>query len=194
MTYQKNIGFQEMVQFTMIASQEEQAEMDVIVEKEDWKAYKEIISRVVKTDLKTLNENPEDFEGKEVIITAALNTVVEDPDAYLYKKIELKGYVVYKEPWSGVYWNFTLIDEDGNAVNCYERWYRTDIWIWPLTAVRQARNKNEQLTVVGRFQKGRTLELDWIEYDGQMFDTDYLPPRMHRFSYPCVSTGFASIR
>jgi hypothetical protein len=149
---------------------------------------------VVKTDLQSLNENPEDFEGKEVIITAALNTVTENPDAYLYKKIELKGYVVYKEPWSGLYWNFILIDEDGNAVNCDERWYRTDIWIWPLTAVRHARNKNEQLTVVGRFQKGRTLELDWIEYDGQMFDTDFLPPRMYRFSRPCVSAGFASAR
>ena len=148
---------------------------------------------VVKTDLQSFNANPEDFEGKEVIITADLGTVVEDPEAYLYKKIELKGYVEYKESWIGPYWNFTLIDEDGNSVTCYERWYRTDIWRWPLTAVRQARNKNEQLTVVGRFQKGRTLELDWIEYDGGIMDTDYLPPRIHFPSRPGFYSGICSV-
>lgn len=149
---------------------------------------------VVRTDLQSLNANPDGFEGKEVIVTTDLPTVVENPEAYLYKKIELRGRVAYKEPWRGPYWNFALTDDEGNSVTCYERWYRADIWIWPLTVVRHARNNDGQLTVVGRFQKGRTLELDWIEYDGQMFDTDYLPPRVYLHPRPRISAGFASVR
>ena len=67
------------------------------------------------------------------------------------------------------------MDEESSFLYCYEKRYRADVWIWPLNAVRQAAYHEKELTVVGKFQKGMTLELDWIEYDGQRFDTDFLP-------------------
>jgi len=58
-----------------------------------------------------------------------------------------------------------------------------DVWIWPLTVVRETARRNKELTVTGNFKKGRTIELDWLEYEGRNFDTDFLPPGppvMHR--------------
>ena len=51
MTYEKNLGFQEMMQFTQIATPEEQQQMDTVVASEDWKAYKLLINSVLKVNL-----------------------------------------------------------------------------------------------------------------------------------------------
>ena len=50
---------------------------------------------MVKTDLKSLNENPQDYEGKMVVVTADLRSVVEKPKDYLGRKVELTGFVEY---------------------------------------------------------------------------------------------------
>jgi hypothetical protein len=42
-------------------------------------------------------------------------------------------------------------------------------------AIRRAARNNEQLTVVGKLQKGLKIELDWIEYEGLTIDTDFKP-------------------
>ena len=41
----------------------------------------------VKTDLNTLNQNPEQFQDKEVILVADLASVVETPDTYRGRKV-----------------------------------------------------------------------------------------------------------
>jgi len=138
---------------------------------------------LVKTDLKTFLENPDDFAGKHVIITTTIKDLSENPDTYLDRKIEVSGFVEYRESRVGAYWNFTLKEEESkeeHQLYCYEDTYRVDVWIQPLNAVRQAVYRNKQLTVVGNFQKGMTLELDWIEYEGQHIDTDFLPPAYPR--------------
>jgi hypothetical protein len=48
---------------------------------------------VVKTDLKSLQENPEAYKGKKVIVIESIKSVVEAPEAFLDKKIEIMGYV-----------------------------------------------------------------------------------------------------
>ena len=50
--YFKNLGFIEMMQFIDKASPEEQFQMDKIVKKEDWKAFKQLITKVLKVKLK----------------------------------------------------------------------------------------------------------------------------------------------
>lgn len=52
MVYEKNIGFEEMMKFVTVATDAEQAEMDAIVAREDWDAYKALIKRVLKDKLK----------------------------------------------------------------------------------------------------------------------------------------------
>jgi hypothetical protein len=54
----------------------------------------------------------------------------------------------------------------------------------PVMAVRRAERNNEQITVVGKLQMGLEIELDWIEYEGQIIDTDFKPPEFRpSFSY-----------
>ena len=49
---------------------------------------------IVKTDLKSLQENPEAYKGKKLIITTDIKNVVETPDVFVDKKIEVSGYVI----------------------------------------------------------------------------------------------------
>jgi hypothetical protein len=131
---------------------------------------------LVKTDLKSFDDNPEEYKGKELIFTADIKTVVEHPEAYAGKQVELKGYVTYNGFRGFTYWNFLLKDDEGLSVRCYEDEYRVDVWNWPDMVVKRAERKHDHVAVVGKFEKGRGIELRWIEYDGQTISTDYKPP------------------
>lgn len=50
--YKLNIGFVEMVKFSSVATDTEQAAMDTAVTKEDWAAYQALISQVLGVNLK----------------------------------------------------------------------------------------------------------------------------------------------
>ena len=131
---------------------------------------------VVKTDLKSLQANPEAYKGKKVIVLADIKSMVEVPDAYRGKTVELSGYVELGNFWKTDGWRFILKDEAGRQVRCYEREYRVTGWIMPEMALRQAAQKKEKVTVSGKVEKNKIIELDWIEYQNQRFDTDYKPP------------------
>ena len=51
-TYQGNLGMMEMMQFVMIADENQQKQMDEIVKKEDWEAYKVLVKQVIRVELK----------------------------------------------------------------------------------------------------------------------------------------------
>jgi hypothetical protein len=48
----KNIGFEEMVSFMQVATDSQVAQMDKIVKKADWNAFKKIIKKVLGKELK----------------------------------------------------------------------------------------------------------------------------------------------
>jgi len=127
---------------------------------------------LAKTDLKSLNEDPEKYAGKHIVVTTNLKNVVEKPEDHLGKQIELKGYVQYDELQKLENWNFMIKDNEGRYLKCYESNYNVAAEIWTKMVVRQADRKGEQLTVMGRLEKGLVMELDWIEYGGQHIDTD----------------------
>jgi hypothetical protein len=132
---------------------------------------------VVKTDLKNFMENPEEYKGKSVIITADLKSILANPSAYKSKKIELSGKVTYYRRGNFYPWNFILTDDD-KEIKCYEKKYRVESWIIPVMLVSKAYREKGKITVVGRFNMRRKLpllELDWIEYKGEIVDTDYIP-------------------
>ncbi len=133
---------------------------------------------IVKVDLLSLNENPEEYEDKRVIITTDIENIAKDPEPYFSKDVELSGFVGRDS--SKLDWEFLLENEEGSSVRCYESEYRIYPWIRADMAIRKARIKDEKITVVGVFKKGFGIELDWIEYEGQIIDTDYRP---YRFSH-----------
>jgi len=51
-SYASNIGFQEMVKFYQKAKPEEEQEMETILTKNDWSAFKRLIKKVLGIELK----------------------------------------------------------------------------------------------------------------------------------------------
>jgi hypothetical protein len=49
--YKGNIGFEEMAKFYKVASDDQKRQMDIIVEKNDWDAYKRLIKQVLGVNL-----------------------------------------------------------------------------------------------------------------------------------------------
>lgn len=139
---------------------------------------------LVRTDLKSLQKDPEKYQGKKVIIQTDLKSVLENPADYLGRKIELMGYVKYYGHRGPRGWSFSLKDINGREIICYEREYRVESWTVPCIALRRAERNREQIIVVGKLEKGLELELDWIEYQGQHIDTDFKPPKPPRICFP----------
>ena len=117
-----------------------------------------------------------------MIVIADIKSVVEAPGDYLDKKIEIMGYVTLDGLRKTNDWSFVLKDEEGRQVRCYEREYRITSWIMPEMALKQANQGKEKVTVAGKFEKNGKIELDWIEYKGQHFNTDYKPPEVMSLS------------
>ena len=137
---------------------------------------------MVKTDLKSLRENPQEYEGKMVVVTTDLRSLAEKPEDYLGRKVELTGFVEYNGFRNFHYWNFLLKDEEGRSVRCYEREYRVYAWLWPVVTVKRAERETGPLTIVGKLHPNLRIELDWIEYEGIHINTDHKP---QRFAFPC---------
>jgi hypothetical protein len=51
-SYHGNIGFTEMCEFYRIASEDQIEEMEKILKKEDWEAFKKLIYKVLRVNLK----------------------------------------------------------------------------------------------------------------------------------------------
>jgi len=130
---------------------------------------------LVRTDLQTLQQYPDQFRGKQVIVTATLQQVTADPDAYAGKKVEITGLVTHDRFWGPPDWNFLLTDEENRTIRCYERTYRYDAWIVPVMAIKRAALQGDEVTLVGKLENNLEIELDWFEYQGQQYDTNYLP-------------------
>jgi hypothetical protein len=128
---------------------------------------------IIRTDLASIHANPEAYEDKRVILKTDIAELINNPDPYDSEEIEVSGCVSKKSP--GLDWGFYLEDEAGMRVECYEYEYRYSPWIMADVAVRRARAAHENMTVVGFFEKGFGIELNWIEYQGQTIYTNYKP-------------------
>jgi hypothetical protein len=87
----------------------------------------------------------------------------------------VSGNVEYVGLRASAYWNFKLKNETGEVITCYEYNYHVEAWIMPDVAVKRAEREQEPLTVVGKLEGKSRLELDWIEYKGQHYNTDHKP-------------------
>ncbi|MBW1829951.1 MAG: hypothetical protein JRI74_11090 [Deltaproteobacteria bacterium] len=125
---------------------------------------------VVRTDLESLSDSSEWYSI--VIVTTEIESVMDNPEAYAGRTVELSGYV--KERSVEIYngWSFILEDARSNSINCYE-WEFNDADLTELEIVlRQAMKEDEEITIVGKFEKGQNIELESIEARGQTYPTD----------------------
>ena len=99
---------------------------------------------LVKTDLKSLSENPAHYEGKRVVVTTDLRSIAEKPEDYFGRRVEVTGYVKINGFRRLGDWAFTLEDKEGRSVRCYEWKYRVESWIMPSMALRRAERENGQ--------------------------------------------------
>jgi hypothetical protein len=138
---------------------------------------------IVRTDLASFNANPEVYKDKRVILKTDIAVLVNNPDPFDANEIEVSG-VVSKDS-TGLDWGFYLEEEAGMRVECYESNYRNSPWVIVDAVVNRARASHENMTVAGSFEKGFGIELNWIEYQGQTFYTNYKPDILGlRFFWP----------
>ena len=133
---------------------------------------------IVKLDWTSFNVNPEAYADKRVIITTDIASLLNDPTPYYYKDIEISGSI--NKTLFGLDWGFYLEGETGLSIKCYERTYRHSPWSEADMAVKRARRNKENITIVGVFGKLHDIELDWIEIEGRIIDTDYKPYSLAR--------------
>lgn len=137
---------------------------------------------IVRTDIKTFNADPGQFKGKSVIIQTTIEELNQNPELYYKKNVEVSGMVDIN-PVGLIDWYFDLVDDEGRKVVCYERTYRNVAWSYATTMVRRFDRTKETVTVEGRYQENRQIELNYIIFQGdRRIDTDYIPPSIrHRW-------------
>jgi hypothetical protein len=106
--------------------------------------------------------------------TTDIESVLDTPDAYIGKKIELAGYIEEKNLNGFKDWGFILSDKSGKSIACYEFGTGDIDLIEQEIALRQAKKRNELVTVVGKLGKGLRVELETFETGGQIYNTDKL--------------------
>ncbi len=122
-----------------------------------------------RIDLKTLNTNPEKYVGKRVIVTTDLQSINDAPEAYIGKEVELFGNVSSTCFGVNNEWSFILKDNLKNRVKCYIGQYNQLDLNYHEMALENAVEKNEPITIVGRFKKQRIIALEWFEIDSVVY-------------------------
>lgn len=135
-------------------------------------------SAPVVVDYAEYRTDPQRYREADAVVRIDLATLLASGEALAGRKVELSGPVDYRGHTGFFYWHFYLIGPGEQRVRCYEREYRIESWVVPRTFVQRANSDRGTLTVNGRYEPPLGIELDWIAYDGQRFDTDYLPPRL----------------
>jgi hypothetical protein len=134
-------------------------------------------SAPVTVDYAEYREEPERYREADAIVRTDLPTLLASGETLEGRQVELSGAVDYRGHTGFFYWHFYLAGPGGERVRCYEREYRVDSWVYARNLARRADSDGGTLKAVGRYEPPLGIELDWIEYDDQHVDTDYMPPR-----------------
>lgn len=129
---------------------------------------------MVKTTLNDLNENPEKYRGKRVMVTTDLENIVNAPTPYVGKRIELSGYLKETNFGENNVWNFILKDKAGRSVRCYVKQYEEIDLTNHELALGLASMEDESVTVVGSLEKDQSINLEWVQVGSLVYST-YIP-------------------
>jgi len=125
---------------------------------------------LVRVDLNTYLKNQAQYADKRVVITTTLKDVLEQPERYRGREIELAAPVSYYG-YSGFWTWHVMLEQDGKKLRCYEYKYRLYPDPVAVDLALTARTKGGAVTVRGELLKDG-LELNRLIYDGYNVDTN----------------------
>lgn len=133
-------------------------------------------------------DHPYASSGPDAPVEVSAAEIQADPVGYTHAYVVLEGHIdrhAYDPPGR---WGFLLTDEQGTGLRCYERNYRREGPFGVRILLRKVVAQAGTLRVAGRVTRDGELELDWVEYGGSRFDTDFAPEPFifhgHYFDHP----------
>ena len=119
----------------------------------------------VRATLDELRADPEAYEGSELIITAPISDVLENPARYKDYRIEVTGGLGYYGPLAFWTWYLMVADGEGNELRCYTKYYRTSVGRDAGVVLKRASMEKKPLTVNG-YLENDGLSIREIIYGG----------------------------
>lgn len=122
------------------------------------------VKEPVYMDINTFVREQAAYTGRDVIITATLEDVMERYDLYRGKTIELSAPFNYFG--TGRFWTWYILLQKGEkSLRCYTHHYRIKASNDALNLLRRARSKKEAITVTGILHNDG-IDIDKIYHDG----------------------------
>jgi hypothetical protein len=130
----------------------------------------------VRATLDDVLADPEAYEDAELIITASIGDVLEQPHLYRERRVEVSGMLAYYGSKSFWTWYLMLADQQ-YELRCYTKHYRVSVGRDAAVLMPRVRNEGKPLTVNG-FVRNGGIDIREILYDGQLVRPSFKPPVM----------------
>ncbi len=128
----------------------------------------------VRATLDDVLADPEAYEDAELIITASIGDVLEQPHLYRERRVEVSGMLAYYGSKSFWTWYLMLADQQ-YELRCYTKHYRVSVGRDAEVMLLRAASEKEPLTVNGVLRNDG-IEIREILYEGQMVRPNFKPP------------------
>ena len=128
-------------------------------------------TQMVTTDMNNYLENQEEYEGKYVIFTTEIEELLEKPELFKDKMVQITGTITYVGDMGFPRWNI-ILEKNGKKILAYEDDYRTIIRGDVLTILRKAKHEKGEVVVRGKL-KSNGIELKQVAYKRYVLYTDY---------------------
>ena len=130
----------------------------------------------IRVDLDTYLQHTGQYSGKNIIITASIEDILQRYELYTNKEVEVAGTVSYYG--SNHFWTWhILLAKNGKTVRCYAHQYRVEPGRDALHMVRWAQSEKDEITVQGKVKKDG-IEILYLKYGGDIV-TPYYKPTDH---------------
>ena len=130
-------------------------------------------TQMIRVDADTYLHNPEQYEGKDTLITTELGELLDKKELFQGKRVEIAAPITHFEERDAPFW-FIVLEKDGRKIRGYE----SDFLGWvPPNAVylaRWAKNNGGDVIAKGKLF-GDDFELDELSYKNLIVNTSAIP-------------------
>jgi hypothetical protein len=130
----------------------------------------------VRATLDEVLADPEQYEDTDLIVTASIKDLLENPSRYKDYWIEVSGELGYYG-WRSFWTWYCMVGDGESELRCYTRYYRVSIGRDAGVMMRRASSREEPVTVNG-YLKNDGLDIREIIYDGDKVMPAFKPPCM----------------
>lgn len=128
-------------------------------------------TQLVMTDMNNYLKNQEEYDGKYVVFITELEELIEKPELFKDKMVQITGTITYVGDMGFPRWNI-ILEKNGKKILAYEDDYRTIIRGDVLTILRKAKHEKGEVVVRGKL-KSNGIELKQVVYKEYVLYTDY---------------------